>query len=91
MADAPRHDDATRLTAAGAQPPKISPYCTSLASKKILGSEGLPLTDRDVLDASNYCWCKQTGQILGPDREITHPEDCRKGRSCFESPFADLL
>ena len=31
------------------------------------------------------------GQILGPDREVAEPESCRKGRSCFDSPFASLL
>ena len=72
-------------------PIAVSPYCTHLSSKKVLVSEGLPMTERDVLDASNHCWCEVTMQTLGPDRDHATPEGCRKGRSCFESPFADLL
>ena len=71
--------------------PRLSPFCQDLCSKKILTRPGLPLTDEDVLDASNHCWCKQTQTQLGPDREPAHPEDCRRGRSCFQSPFEDLL
>jgi hypothetical protein len=70
---------------------QLSPYCSQLSSKKLLGRRGLPMTDADVLDASNWCWCQTTAQLLGPDREPAHPEDSRKGRSCFRSLFAPLL
>jgi hypothetical protein len=71
--------------------PVISPFCTDLLSKKVLGSNGLPMQASDVLDGSRWCWCGRTGQILGPDRQVAEPESCRKGRSCFDSPFASLL
>jgi len=80
-------------TAGGARPAglKVSPYCSSLRSKKLLAASVPAMTDEDVLDRSMWCWCGQTEQILGPDRKPSHPEDCRKGRSCFESPFEPLL
>ena len=71
--------------------PRVSPFCSSLSSKKILLSGSLPMTVEDVLDASNHCWCEQTQQVLGPDREPVSPEDCRKGRACFRSPFETML
>jgi hypothetical protein len=71
--------------------PTISPFCTHLASKKMTLIEGLPMTTSDVFDASENCWCEKTMQILGPDRAVSHPEDCKKGRTCFESPFESML
>ncbi len=78
-------------SASAAFRPRVSPYCSALSSKKILGLQGLPMSDSDVLDASNWCWCRKTAQILGPDRQPAHPQDCRRGRGCFDSPFAALL
>jgi len=78
-------------SASAAFRPRVSPYCSALSSKKVLGLRGLPMVDSDVLDASNWCWCRRTAQILGPDRQPAHPQDCRSGRSCFHSPFAALL
>ena len=69
----------------------VSPFCSHLASKKVSLLDGLPMCDADVLDASNHCWCEATMQVLGPDRQLAHPEDCRKGRECFESPFDSML
>ena len=70
---------------------RISPFCVQIGSQKILGMTGRPLVAADVLDGSNWCWCRRTGQILGPDREPAHPDDCVKGRTCFESPWSALL
>ncbi len=70
---------------------KVSPYCSSLRSKKLLAASVPAMTDEDVLDRSMWCWCGETEQILGPDRKASHPEDCRKGRACFGSPFEPLL
>ena len=70
--------------------PRLSPYCSDLASKKLLLRSAPALVDRDVLDLSGHCWCQRTHQVLGPDREPVGPEDCRRGRSCFRSPHADL-
>jgi hypothetical protein len=61
--------------------------CAHLRSKKILGSPELPRRVEDALDASNWCWCVRTAQILGPDRAHAHPEDCRVGRGCYLSPL----
>ena len=66
---------------------KLSPYCRHIESKKRFLSQGLPRTERDILDASQHCWCFHTKQVLGPDRGIVHPEQCQRGRSCFESPL----
>jgi hypothetical protein len=74
-----------------ATPLRLSPFCKHLASKKIRLAARPPMNERDVLDASNRCWCAKTSQVRGPDREIADPEACRKGRACFESSFADLL
>ena len=71
--------------------PKLSPFCTSLSSKKVIMNAAPPLTSADVLDSSGAVWCKETSQILGPDGEVCDPDFCRAGRSCFRSPFEDLL
>lgn len=66
-------------------PLALSPFCTQIQSKKLYFLGRPPLTERDVLDASQHCWCRRTMQVLGPDGEIVHPDDCRAGRPCFES------
>ncbi len=71
--------------------PTVSPFCQHLSSKKLMIAEDPPMVDRDVLDASQHCWCGVTYKVLGPDGSQCHPEDCRKGRDCFESPLAELL
>ena len=73
------------------EPIELSPFCASLCSKKVLLSRGLPMTEADVLDGSNWIWCARTHQILGPDREVASAGSCRKGRGCFHSPFEPLL
>lgn len=70
--------------------PRISPFCMHLLSKNIVKRARPMLTDEDVLDASNHCWCACTGQVLGPDRYVAHPFECRRGRACFESRTGDL-
>lgn len=77
------------LSRAGSAP-RVSPFCMHLLSKNIVKRAHPMLTDEDVLDASNHCWCKCTGQILGPDRYVAHPSECRSGRTCFESRVTDL-
>ena len=69
----------------------LSPFCTHLASKKLMISSEPPLSVEDVLDASRHCWCSATMKILGPDDYECRPADCTKSRGCFESPLADLL
>jgi len=71
--------------------PRLSPYCQHLSSKKLMIAEEPPLVDRDVLDASQHAWCGVTYKVLGPDGFQCGPEDCRKGRECFQSPLAELL
>ena len=70
--------------------PRFPPFCRHLSSKKVLGRDRPPLTAADVLDGSRWCWCAATSQLLGPDREPAHPDQCLKHRGCFESAFADL-
>ncbi len=80
-----------RTGSSAGSPASISPYCRHLESKKLMLAQAPPLVDRDVLDASQHCWCAQSFKILGPDGFAAHPADCRKGRACFDSPLVDLL
>ncbi len=59
------------------------PLCADLASKKLQMSGRAAFAAEDVLDASNHCWCAQTSKILGPDRDVAHPESCTAQRSCY--------
>ncbi len=86
-----RHEDDRSAADAAPKPTGPSPYCSDLESKKILVSEGLPRVREDVLDASCHCWCAQTQQVLGPDRELVSPDTCVQGRTCFHSPFESIL
>ena len=70
---------------------RVTPYCVNLQSKKLMIADSPPMEDRDVLDASQHCWCAVTYKVLGPDGSQCHPEDCRKDRECFESPLRGLL
>ena len=74
-----------------AERPKLSPFCEHLDSKKLMLASQTPKVAEDVLDASQHCWCGVTMKILGPDGNQCHPDDCRKGRSCFTSSIQDLL
>jgi hypothetical protein len=67
--------------------PDLGLLCGLLRSKKILRGGPLPRTREEALDGSGWCWCGRTEQILGPDRAVAHPEDCRPGRSCYLSPL----
>ena len=71
--------------------PALSPYCQHISSKKLMMAEEPPLVDSDVLDGSQHVWCGVTFKVLGPDGFQCDPEDCRKGRDCFESPLSELL
>ena len=79
-----------RATDASENHDHLSPYCAHLRSKKILMRTGLPRTDQDVLDGSNWVWCGETELAIGPDGCSAGPEDCRSGRECFRSPFENL-
>jgi hypothetical protein len=65
-----------------------SPYCKHLRSKKWHFRTGPPMVASDLLDASNHCWCAKTCEALGADDELAHPDDCTRGRACFEPYFA---
>ena len=65
------------------KPIVLSPYCAKLRSKKAHFLQAPPQTDRDILDASNHCWCEVTQTSLGPDRDLVDPDDCRERRACF--------
>jgi hypothetical protein len=62
----------------------VAPFCSSLRSKKYFFLEGPALSEEDLLDASNDCWCKETQQRVGPDGEPVAPEDCGAERGCFK-------
>ncbi|MDF1800801.1 MAG: hypothetical protein P1V81_16620 [Planctomycetota bacterium] len=62
----------------------VAPFCPSLRSKKFYFLEGPALTEDELLDASNDCWCKETQQRVGPDAEPVSPDDCQRGRGCFK-------
>lgn len=63
----------------------ISPYCIDLRSKKAFFLGRQPMTEDDLLDASQHCWCKHTMQAVGPDGDVVRPADCGADRSCFRS------
>lgn len=67
--------------------PDLGLLCGLLRSKKILRGGPPPRTREEAVDGSGWCWCGRTEQILGPDRRVAHPDDCRSGRSCYLSPL----
>lgn len=80
-------DRSDSKSAPAPSPAELFPFCAHLSSKKVMLSSDLPRTERDVLDASNHCWCNRTSTAIGPDRDAVHPDECRRGRDCFESNF----
>lgn len=62
-----------------------SPFCGSLRSKKFFMMDGLATEADQYLDSSNYCWCRETQQVVGPDGGRVRPERCVPGRSCYSS------
>jgi hypothetical protein len=34
---------------------------------------------------SGHYWCVHSQNVLGPDGKVANEENCRPGRSCFES------
>lgn len=71
--------------ASPASEPAIAPFCAHIQSKKAYFLGRPPNTERELLDASQSCWCRRTMQALGPDGEVVDPDDCRAGRGCYES------
>ncbi len=75
--------------AAAAEPEQseglLSPFCGSLRSKKYFMMDGLATEADQYLDGSNYCWCRETQQVIGPDGGRVRPDRCRPGRSCYSS------
>ena len=69
----------------------FGPYCKDLCSKKLLVTQAIPHVEEDVLDRSQHCWCSKTQTILGPDRDVVHPEACQRDRACFTSRGSGLL
>lgn len=62
-----------------------SPFCGSLRSKKFFMLDGLAMDASEYLDGSNYCWCRETQQVVGPDGSRVNPARCVPGRSCYIS------
>ena len=65
-----------------------TPFCGQLRSKKFFMLDVLPTEQSQYLDESNYCWCFQTQQVVGPDGSHVAPDQCRPGRSCYQSALA---
>ena len=65
--------------------------CADLCSKKLMVHGGHARCAEDVLDRSQHCWCARTEKALGPDGELAWPVDCDAKRSCYRSPYGDLL
>lgn len=63
----------------------LFPICAELRTKKYYLLGRPPRSSAEVLDASNDCWCARTDDRLGPDKDPVHPDDCRRGRSCFQA------
>jgi hypothetical protein len=70
-----------------APPPGAPLLCRDLRSKKLLLTSRPARDTSDVFDAANCCWCARTQTLLGPDRDPSHPDDCRPGRPCYRSPL----
>jgi hypothetical protein len=66
-----------------------SPYCQELRSKKYFFLQAMPTEEHHLLDATRHCWCRRTMQAAGPDGERVQPADCKPGRSCYLSFFAE--
>ncbi len=68
-----------------------SPFCRELRSKRYYFLEQMPTEEAHMRDASNRCWCRLTMQVIGPDGEMTQPQDCAadSGRTCYRSAFAE--
>ncbi|MGO8671016.1 MAG: hypothetical protein ACLQVD_06605 [Capsulimonadaceae bacterium] len=62
-----------------------SPYCRELRSKNYFTLQSVPLTEADILDHSNHCWCRQTMQVVGPDGDLVIPSACGPDRACYRS------
>lgn len=54
-----------------------------------LRSKGMYVTGQldpaEVGHSDGYCWCNQTQQQIGPDRELVDRAACQEGRGCFET------
>ena len=86
--------DAITMDTAGAECPAggtaqtvQSPYCREIRSKRYFFLREMPTEDHHIKDGSNHCWCRVTMKVYGPDEELTRPEDCVAGRSCYRSLF----
>lgn len=62
---------------------RISPYCRKLRTKKVFFLPHPPRNEEELLEASGHCWCAETGYAVGEDGDLTGPEECTRGRSCF--------
>ncbi|MCB9916412.1 MAG: hypothetical protein H6828_14885 [Planctomycetes bacterium] len=62
---------------------EISPFCRHLCSKKLLFQKRPPVAASEILDASQHTWCDRTQEAVGPDGDVSDPEDCVRGRGCF--------
>jgi hypothetical protein len=62
-----------------------SPFCGSLRSKKFFMFDALATEASQYLDGSNHCWCYETQQVVGPDGNPVHPDNCQPGRPCYRS------
>ena len=67
----------------------VSPFCSELRSKKYYFLQEVATEDHHLLDATNHCWCRLTMQAIGPDSERAHASDCKPGRECYRSLFAE--
>jgi hypothetical protein len=67
--------------------PLQSPICREIRSKKVFNLKSIPIAPGDVLDQSNWCWCRVTQQVFGPDGDKVRPEKCVNGRECYKSSF----
>lgn len=66
-----------------------SPFCRELRSKKYYFLQTMPTEEAQLLDGSNYCWCRRTMQALGPDGNLAHPQECGPNRACYQSLFEE--
>ena len=87
MADQLNYDE--QALEGGATAVGESPFCGSLRSKKFFLLDGLATDASQYLDASNYCWCRETQGVVGPDGSRVQPQRCVPGRSCYVSSLGE--
>jgi hypothetical protein len=62
----------------------LKPTCLSLRHKLMYCDERHSRPGMvDANSDTRVYMCSETGEPLGPDRQLVHPSECKAGRACF--------